>query len=114
MSPGQIIDVERLSVAEGSSVELDKVLCIADGDKVASGTPMVEGAKVIATSQGEKKGDKVVVLRYKSKVRYSIKTGHRQLHTRLVIDRIAGPGAALEEPAKKPSRRRKGATKDGT
>jgi large subunit ribosomal protein L21 len=113
VSPGQTIEVERLSAAEGSSVELDKVLCIADGDKVTAGTPTVEGAKVIATSQGEKKGDKITVFRYKPKVRYSIRTGHRQLHTRLVIDRIVEPGAAPEQPARRTSRRRKGATKDG-
>jgi len=106
--------VERLGVAEGSSVELEKVLCIADGDKVTLGTPMIEGARVIATSQGNGRGDKIVVFRYKPKVRYSIKTGHRQLNTRLVIDKIVGPGLSLEEPAEKPRRRRKGVTKDGT
>ena len=95
-------------------MELDKVLCIADGDNVTLGAPTVEGARVIATSQGEAKGDKVVVFRYKPKVRYSIKTGHRQLHTRLVIDKIVGPGMATEEPMKKPRRSRKGVTKDGT
>lgn len=103
-----------MAVAEGSSIELDRVLCIADGDKVTLGTPTVEGAKVVATSQGEGKGDRVVVFKYKPKVRYSVKRGHRQLHTRLTVDRIVGPGMAQEEPAKKPSRRRKGATKHGT
>ena len=100
-------------MTEGTSVELEKVLCIADGDKVTLGTPVVEGARVIATSQGNGWGDKIVVFRYKPKVRYSIKTGHRQQNTRLVIDRIVGPGLAPEEPAKKPRRRRKGVTKDG-
>jgi large subunit ribosomal protein L21 len=113
VSPGQTIEVERLSVAEGSSVELDKVLCIADDATVTLGTPTVEGARVIATSKGEEQGDKVVVFRYKPKVRYSRKNGHRQLHTRLIIDKIIGPGAPAEEPAQKPRRRRKGVTKDG-
>ncbi|UCH50483.1 MAG: 50S ribosomal protein L21, partial [Chloroflexota bacterium] len=108
------IEVERLSAAEGSSLELDKVLCIADGDNVTLGAPTVEGAKVIATSHGETKGDKVVVFRYKPKVRYSIKTGHRQLHTRLVINKIVGPGMTAEKPVKKPRRGKKGVTKDGT
>ena len=103
-----------MAVAKGSSVELDKVLCIADGDKVTLGTPTVEGARVIATSQGEGKGDKITVFKYKPKVRYSVRTGHRQLHTSLIVDKIVGPGIAPEEPAKKPSRRRKGATKHGT
>ncbi len=113
MSPGQTIEVERLGAAEGSSVALDKVLCIADDDKVTLGTPTIVGARVMATSQGEGKTKKTVVFRYKPKVRYSIKTGHRQLHTRLVIDQIVRPGETPEEPAKKPRRRRKGVTKDG-
>lgn len=62
------------------------------------GTPLVEGAKVVATSQGEGKGKKVIVFRYKAKVRYRKKTGHRQFHTRLNIDKIIEPtGAAPAE-----------------
>jgi large subunit ribosomal protein L21 len=103
-----------LGAAEGSSIELDKVLCIADGDRVTMGSPTVEGAKVIATSQGEGRGDKTVVLKFKSKVRYSVKTGHRQPHTRFTVDKIIGPGMTPEEPVKKPRRRKKGETKHGT
>jgi len=91
VTPGQTIDVERLDAAEGSTVELDRVLLIADGDKVKVGTPTVEGAKVIATSQGEGRTKKVIVFKYKPKVRYRKKTGHRQFYTRLVIDRVVEP-----------------------
>ena len=91
VTPGQTIDVERLDVAEGSTVELEKVLLIADGDKMKVGTPTVEGAKVIATSQGEGRTRKIIVFKYKPKVRYRKKTGHRQFYTRLVIDRIVEP-----------------------
>jgi len=89
--PGQTIDVECLDIAEGNTVELDRVLLIADDDKVTVGTPIVDGAKVIATSQGEGKGKKIIVFKYKPKVRYRKKTGHRQLYTRLTIDKIVEP-----------------------
>jgi len=52
VSPGQVIDVDRLDVAEGDTVELERVLFIGNDDNVAVGTPTIEGAKVIATSQG--------------------------------------------------------------
>jgi len=39
------IDVERLNVADGKTVELDKVLLVAAGDKVTIGKPTVGGAK---------------------------------------------------------------------
>ena len=114
VTPGQAIDVERLDVAEGSTVELDRVLLIAADDKVTVGTPTVDGAKVIATSQGDGKGKKIIVFKYKPKVRYRKKTGHRQLYTRLVIDRIVEPGAISSEPTKKVRRRKKEVVQDGT
>ena len=112
-TPGQTLDVERLDVAEGSTVELDRVLLIADGDRVTTGTPVVEGAKVIAVSQGDGRGKKIIVFKYKSKVRYRKKTGHRQLYTRLAIDKIVGPEAITDEPARKVRRRKKEVVQDG-
>jgi len=94
-------------VAEGNTVELDKVLFIADGDKVTVGTPTIEGAKVVATSQGEGKGKKIIVLKYKPKVRYCKKTGHRQFYTKLVIDSIV-------EPTKRVQRRKKEVVASGS
>ena len=100
-----MIDVERLDADEGKTIEIDKVLLIADGDKVTAGKPVVDGAKVVATSQGEGKDKKVIVFKYKPKVRYRKKTGHRQLYTRLAIDRIVMPGETEAKPVKKRTRR---------
>jgi len=105
--------VDRLEAAEGDTVELDGVLLIADGDKVTVGTPTVDGAKVIATSQGEGKGKKIIVFKYKPKVRYRKKTGHRQLYTRLAIDKIIETKASQGEPAKKVRQRKKEVTESG-
>jgi len=113
VAPGESLDVERLGVAEGGTVELDRVLLIADGEKVVVGKPTIAGAKVVATSKGEVKGKKVTVFRYKSKVRYHKKTGHRQLYTRLTVDKISQPGAEPEPPAKKTRRRKKEVAEDG-
>jgi large subunit ribosomal protein L21 len=89
-------------------------LLIGDGDKVTVGTPTVEGAKVIATTQVEGKDKKVIVLKYKPKVRYRKKTGHRQLYTRLVIDKVVEPGSDKGEPVKKARRRKKEVKESGT
>jgi len=105
--------VERLDVAEGSNVDLDRVLLIADGDKVTVGSPTIDGAKVVAIAKGEGKGKKIIVFKYKPKVRYRKKTGHRQLYTRLVIDSVVGPGAEQGEPVKKVRRRKKEVTESG-
>ncbi len=106
--------MDYLDAPEGDTVELDRVLFIADDDKVAVGTPTVEGAKVFATSQGGGKAKKIIVFKYKPKVRYRKKTGHRQLYTRLVIDQILEPGAVSAEPVKKVRRRKKEVVESGT
>ena len=113
MSPGQLVDVDRLDVTDGDTVELDKVLLIADDDRVTVGTPTVGGAKVIATSKGEGRGKKIIVFKYKSKTRYRKKTGHRQFYTRLAVDRIIEPEATQDEPVKKVRRRKKEVTESG-
>ena len=88
VTPRQTIEVERLGVPEGETVELDRVLFIGgDGDTLV-GNPTIKGAKVVATCLGEAKGEKVIVFRYKSKVRYRTKKGHRQTHTRILVKEI--------------------------
>ena len=97
---GQKLDVNLMGIAQGEDVELSRVLMIADDKDTIIGNPTVEGARVIATSLGEIKGDKIIVFRYKSKVRYRRKTGHRQRYTRLQIKEIVKPGGAKKEQAK--------------
>jgi large subunit ribosomal protein L21 len=88
VAPKQTVEVERLDVPEGDIVELDKVLFIRADKDTLVGNPIVKGAKVVATSLGEIKGDKVVVFKYKSKVRYRRKKGHRQTYTRILVNEI--------------------------
>jgi large subunit ribosomal protein L21 len=114
VSPGQLVEVDRLDMVEGDTVELDRVLLIADDERVTVGKPTVEGAKVIATSQGEGRSKKIIVFRYKPKVRYRKKTGHRQFYTSLSIDKIVGTGDTPNEPLKKVRRRKKEVMVNGT
>ena len=74
-------------------VELDKVLFISNDENMVVGNPTIPGAKVKATSIGESKGDKVIAFKYKSKIRYQRKKGHRQTYTTLSIDEIIRAGA---------------------
>ena len=101
VAPGQKIDVDRLDIAEGEDIELSKVLLIADGEDTIIGSPTIDGAKVIATCLGEQKGDKIIVFKYKPKVRYRRKKGHRQLYTRLEIKEIVKPGEKAAKRVRK-------------
>ncbi|MBX5490735.1 MAG: 50S ribosomal protein L21 [Chloroflexi bacterium] len=89
VEPGATVQVERLPAEVGSTVELDRVLLIGDGDEVQVGRPTVAGARVVAEVVAQEKGEKIIVFRYKPKVRYRRKTGHRQRLTRLLIKEIA-------------------------
>ena len=104
VAPGQKIDVDRLAVAEGKDIELSRVLLISDGKDTVIGNPTIDGAKVLATCLSEGKGDKVIVFKYKPKVRYRRKKGHRQIYSRLEIKEIVKPcgeAAPKKAPRKK-------------
>jgi large subunit ribosomal protein L21 len=90
VQPGDELDLDLMAVEDGSTVELDRVLMVSDGDNVQIGAPLVSGAKVVAEVIGEHKGEKIKVFRYKSKVRYRRLTGHRQPYTRVKINEIVG------------------------
>ena len=97
----QVINVELLQVEKGKDIELSPVLMIADGEEVIIGTPTIEGAKVIATCIEQGKSSKIIVFRYKSKVRERRKTGHRQPYTRLLIKEIIKPGSKVTKKTAK-------------
>lgn len=86
--PGETLDVEKIGGEAGGSVELTDVLMVADGDAVSVGSPTVAGAKVLAEIVEHGKGKKIVVFKYKPKIRYRKKTGHRQQYTRLAVKDI--------------------------
>ena len=90
VQPGDELDLDLMAVEEGSTVELDRVLMVSDGDNVQIGAPLVSGAKVVAEVIGEQKGEKIKVFRYKPKVRCRRLTGHRQPYTRVKINEIVG------------------------
>jgi len=82
-----LIDVERLTAADGDEVALDKVLLVHDGDSHI-GTPYVEGARVVCRVVGTERTRKLWVFKYKPKTRYRRTAGHRQHYTRLRVEKI--------------------------
>jgi large subunit ribosomal protein L21 len=86
--PGKLIEVEKLLVAPGDQVVLDRVLLIADGDNVTVGTPIVTGATVTCTVTRQDRYRKVTWFKYVPKKRIRKKGGHRQPFTQLRIESI--------------------------
>lgn len=85
---GSTIDLDHFPTEVGEQVDLDRVLMINSGEDVIIGAPYVPGAKVEATVISQIRGPKIVVFKYKPKIRYRVKQGHRQRYTRLRIDAI--------------------------
>lgn len=96
---GETIEVSNITDEPGKKVEIGDVLLVADGDAIHVGTPLVSGAKVAATVVEHGQGPKIVVFKYKPKIRYRVKTGHRQQLTRLMIDSINLKGESRSKPA---------------
>ena len=87
---GSSIVVDRLEAEAGQEISLDQVLLLVNDNAVSVGTPVVAGAKVKATVVGEEKGPKLIIFKYRQKKHYRVKTGHRQLYTRVKIEAIEG------------------------
>ena len=79
VKPGDVIEVERL-VHEGETISFQPLLVVDDEGATHVGKAAA-GAVVTAKPLGEKKGEKVRVMRYRPKTGYSKRTGHRQLLT---------------------------------
>ena len=88
VAEGDTLEVELLK-QEGKTATFEPLLVI-DGDKTTVGTPLVQGAKVSAKiDEAQTKADKVTAIRYKAKKRVHKTRGHRQLHTKITITKIA-------------------------
>ena len=81
---GDSIYVEKLEAEVGAEVTFNQVLLA--GEKV--GTPVVEGAKVVATVEKQGRSPKIIVFKMKPKKNYRKKQGHRQAYTKVLIKEI--------------------------
>jgi large subunit ribosomal protein L21 len=88
VSEGDTLKVEKLAAEEGASIELDRVLMIADGDSVTVGKPYVEGGKVLATVKSHGRGKKVKVIKFRRRKHHMKRQGHRQWFTELTVTGI--------------------------
>lgn len=120
VAEGDKLRVEKLDAEAGTSVDLDRVLMIADGGTVEVGKPLIEGGKVTAQVAGHGRGDKVKIIKFRRRKHHMKRQGHRQWFTELKITGISGagisgtgaaatpdaasiePGAASTEPGTEP------------
>jgi len=97
----QNVFVHRLNGAEGSKVEFSDVLLVDENGKVKVGLPYVKGALIKAKIIEHVKGDKVIVFKKKRRKGYRIKNGHRQMFSKLEIEKIQMKGASQKDKISK-------------
>lgn len=76
----------------GDTITFDNVLFTGDGaGKVSIGQPYVKGASVTAeVIEPESKGIKLDIYKFRAKIGYRRKTGHRQRYTHVKITAVKG------------------------
>jgi large subunit ribosomal protein L21 len=94
VTQGDTIRIEKLPAAEGDTVAFDKVLMIADGDKVQVGNPVIEGTTVDASVIKHGRGKKIEIIKFRRRKHYRKQAGHRQDYTEVEITAIAGQAGA--------------------
>ncbi len=105
VSEGDILEVDRLNVKE-NSVVFENVLLLVSDENVQIGKPLVQNAKVKAKLLEQKRGEKIRVAKFKSKVRYRRASGFRAELSRIQIEKIEAvekPKAAKEKKVSKKS-----------
>jgi large subunit ribosomal protein L21 len=91
VAPGDKVFVDRRDVPDGQdTIEFDHVLALGEGEQARIGQPFVDGAKVVAHVEGEVKGEKIHVVKFRRRKTYRRKTGHRQKHLQVTISEIVG------------------------
>ncbi|MCW8891571.1 MAG: 50S ribosomal protein L21 [Sedimenticola sp.] len=89
VSEGDTVKVEKLGAEEGASLDLDKVLMVANGEDIKIGTPYVAGGKVTATVKSHGRAKKVTILKFKRRKHHMKRQGHRQWYTEIEITGIS-------------------------
>src|SRR6056297_3363677 len=90
VQPGQELEIDYRETPQGETVQFEKVLAVGTDDGLKLGTPTVDGATVKASILGPKQGEKIYVQKFRRRKNHRRRTGHRQLHTRVRIEEIAG------------------------
>jgi large subunit ribosomal protein L21 len=88
VSPGDSINIESIEGDVGETIEFSEVLFLSKDGERSIGTPIVKGGKVKAEIVRNAKDKKVIVFKYKNKIRYRKKNGHRQAFTEINIKDI--------------------------
>jgi len=87
---GDTLKIEKIAGKTGDKVEFNQILLLGDeeGKEIKVGKPLISGAKVEGKILEQGRADKILVIKFKRKIRYKRKRGHRQPFTKIKIEKI--------------------------
>jgi large subunit ribosomal protein L21 len=105
VSAGDRLLIDRIAAEIGSTVTLESVLLLADGDRADVGNAAVADATVTATVIAHRRGRKLRVFTFKPKKRHRRTLGYRSQLTELRVEELGRAGektqrSAAAKPAK--------------
>ncbi len=103
-----ILQIEKLDAQAGETITFDQVLMLGSGSDVTIGSPLVEGATVVAELVEQFRNKKIIVFKKKRRKKYRRTQGHRQ---NLSLVKITDILAAGQKPAKKAAAKKPAAEK---
>lgn len=91
---GQVIKLEKIELALGSSIEFEQILLIGEGEEVKLGNPFVKNCKVVGTVEQHGRDKKIKIIKLKRRKHHMKTMGHRQAYTKVKITSIDASSAA--------------------
>lgn len=90
VSEGDVLDVDLRDLPENAKeVLFDRVLLVSSEGNIQIGSPLVEGAKVVAEILNpEHKGEKVFIFKFRRRKHSKRRTGHRQKYVQVKVTKI--------------------------
>jgi large subunit ribosomal protein L21 len=88
VAPDEVVEVPRLTGEPGASLVFDQVLLVGDGDRIAVGTPYVQGAKATFEVLEHLRGPKLRIFKFTRRREYRRRRGHRDELTRLRVTAV--------------------------
>ena len=88
-APGEVIQVEKLAGDVGDTVEIGKVVAVSNDEGQFLSGDQVADAKITGVIEGQGRGKKVLVFKFKRRKMYRRRQGHRQSFTAVKVGEIA-------------------------
>ena len=89
VTEGQELEVDFRDLGSGDELKFEEVLAVSNGDEFSLGTPLVSGASVTAEVLGVEMGPKLTVTKFRRRKDSRTHRGHRQMHTKVRINKIS-------------------------